>query len=73
MFEFTFASIMASMVASGIGFVFYKYGRRMGRSIFVIFGIILFVFPCFITDLNWLVGVIAGLCALLYILVKQGF
>ena len=73
MFNFTFGGFMASMVASGIGFVFYKYGRRQGRTVFVIVGAVLFVVSYLITDITWLVAVTAGLSALLYILVKQGF
>jgi len=64
---------MASMVASGIGFVFYKYGRRQGRTVFVAIGAVLFVISYFITNIFWLIGVTAGLCALLYFLVKRGF
>lgn len=73
MFNFTFGGFVASMAASGIGFVFFKYGRRMGRTVFVIIGAVLFVVSYLITDITWLVAVTAGLCALLYILVKQGF
>lgn len=73
MFNFTFGGFVASMVASGIGFVFYKYGRKQGRSIFVIIGAVLFVVSYLITDITWLVAVTAGFCGILYILVKQGF
>ena len=73
MFNFSFGSFVASMVASGIGFVFYKYGRRQSRSPFVIIGAVLFVVSYLITDITLLLGVTAGLSALLYILVKQGF
>ena len=73
MFEFTFASIMASMVASGIGFVFWKYGRKQSRSPFVIIGAVLFVVSYLITDITLLLSVTAGLSAILYLLVKHGF
>ena len=64
---------MASMVVSGIGFVLFKYGRKRGRSIHATIGAILFVVSYLITDLSWLIGITAGLCAILYLLVKQGF
>ena len=73
MFNFSFGSLMASMVVSGIGFVLFKYGRRRGRSIFVTFGIILMIYPYFIYDMSLLIYITAGLCAVLYFLVKQGF
>ena len=41
MFNFSFGSFVASMVASGIGFVFWKYGRKQSRSPFVIIGALL--------------------------------
>ena len=65
MFDFTFGSIMASMVVSGIGFVFFKYGRRQGRSIFTTFGIIITIYPYFIYDTSLLIYITAGLCAVL--------
>lgn len=71
--NFTFGGLMASMLVSGIGFVLFKYGRRMGRSIFVTIGLILLIFPYFVGDLSWLIGVTLGLCALLYGLLKLGY
>ena len=73
MFDFSFGGLMASMVVSGIGFVFFKYGRKRGRSPYVTIGLILLIFPYFVYDLNWLIGIAAGLCAVLFFLVKQGF
>ncbi len=70
---FTFGNFVASMLVSGIGFVLYKYGRRRGRSIYVTFGLIQMIFPYFVYDLKSLLGISAGLCTVLYILVKQGF
>ena len=73
MFDFSFGSFVASMVASGIGFVFWKYGRKQSRSPFVIIGAVLFVVSYLITDITLLLSVTAGLSAILYLLVKQGF
>jgi hypothetical protein len=65
-------SLIAGFVVSGVGFVFMSYGRKMGRPIHLITGIILMVYPYFIPTV-WVMLVIGALlCALNYFAVKRG-
>ena len=72
MFNFTFSGFIISMLVSGVGYVFFKYGRRMGRSPFVSIGIIIMVFPYFITETSLMIEITAGLCVILFLMVKKG-
>ena len=73
MFDFSFGGLIASMLVSGAGFVYFKYGRRRGRSIHVTVGLIMMIYPYFIYDMKWLLGIAAGLCAVDYWMIKSGF
>ncbi len=57
---------MGSLLVSGVGFVFFKYGRKKSRSLFVIFGVLMMVYPYFVQDFWWMTGIAAALCAILY-------
>lgn len=72
-FDFSFAGLMVSMAVSGIGYVFFRYGRRMGRSIFAVTGLVIMVFPYFVSDTKLVIGITAAVCAVLYFLKARGF
>jgi len=64
---------MAGLLVSGAGYVFFSYGRKMGRPIHVITGLVLMVYPYFIPTV-WVMLVIgAVLCAANYVAVQRGF
>jgi hypothetical protein len=65
--------LLASMLISGIGFVLFKYGRKQGRVPHVAFGVLLLVYPYFLTDLGWMLGVLPVLLLLLWVLTRVGF
>ncbi len=71
--NFSFGGLVGSMMVSGAGFVFFRYGRKRSRPIFLIFGIIMMVYPYFIDDWAWMLGIFAGMCALLYWLKQKGY
>jgi hypothetical protein len=66
-------SIIASIVVSGVGFVFFSYGRKMSRAPHIITGLILMVFPYFVPNVLAMFGIGALLCALLYLAVRAGY
>ena len=66
-------SIIASIVVSGVGFVLFSYGRKMGRAPHVLIGLILMVFPYFVPHVLAMFGIGALLCALLYMAVRVGY
>lgn len=65
-------SLALSFVVSGIGFVLFSFGRKMSRPPQITSGLVLMIFPYFVTNL-WLqlsiTGVILGG---LYLALKQG-
>jgi hypothetical protein len=61
------------MFVSGIGFVFFNYGRKKTRPLFLIFGAAMMIYPYFITDFLWMTGIAVFLTAVLYWLKKRGF
>ena len=66
-------SLIAGLVVSGVGFVFFSYGRKMSRAPHVITGIIMMVFPYFIPGVIAMFAVAALLCGLLYIAPRAGY
>ncbi len=68
----SYGSLMGSLLVSGVGFVLFKYGRKRSRSLFVIFGILMMIYPYFISDFFWMVGIAALMGAILYGLEKNG-
>jgi hypothetical protein len=66
-------SFLASLVVSSVGFVLLTYGRKMSRVPHGLAGIVLLVFPYFVSA-AWLVFVIAAaILALLWGSVKLGW
>ncbi|HEY6079040.1 MAG TPA: hypothetical protein VIW29_09570 [Polyangiaceae bacterium] len=66
-------SIIASIVVSGVGCVFFSYGRKMSRAPHVVAGIVMMVFPYFVSNVLAMFGIGALLCALLYMAVRVGY
>lgn len=71
--SFSFGSLAASLFVSGLGFAFFRYGRKRSRAVFVLFGILMMVYPYFIPDAGWMVGIAVLMCAILYWLGKSGY
>jgi hypothetical protein len=67
------SSIAAGFVVSGVGFVLFNYGRKMGRIPHLAIGLILMVFPYFVPSVLLMFGIAALLCGLLYLGVRHGF
>jgi hypothetical protein len=67
------SSIAAGFLVSGVGFVLFNYGRKMGRIPHVVVGLVLMVFPYFVPSVLVMFGITAVLCALLYVAVQRGF
>jgi len=66
-------SLIAGLVVSAIGFVLFSYGRKMRRPPQVIAGLVLLVYPYFVSNVLLMFGVAAALCALLWLAVRNGY
>jgi hypothetical protein len=65
--------LVAGFVVSSVGFVLFKYGRKMSRPPHVLTGLVLMVFPYFVPSVLAALGIAALLCALLYLAVRAGY
>lgn len=66
--DFSFGSLVCSMLVTGVGFVFFKYGRKRSRPMFLIFGIAMMIYPYFIDNVYWMLGIAAAISGVLYYL-----
>ena len=66
-------SLIAGLVVSGVGYVFFSYGRKMSRTPQVIIGLILMVFPYFVPGVIAMFAIAALLCGLLYLATRAGY
>jgi hypothetical protein len=71
--NFDAGTLISGFFISGVGFVFFNYGRKMGRPIHLITGLILMVFPYFVPHVLASIGIAAALCGLNYLAVQRGY
>lgn len=71
--NFDAGNIIAGLVVSGVGFVFFSYGKKMGRAPHVITGLVLMIFPYFVPGVLLMLGIGALLCALLHLATRAGY
>ena len=65
-------SLMASMLVSGVGYVLFMYGKKQRRFPQTATGILLLVYPYFVGNVGLMLGIGAGLLALMAALVRLG-
>jgi hypothetical protein len=71
--NFDASTLIAGFVVSGVGFVFFSYGRKMGRAPHVVAGLVLMVFPYFVPGVWLMLAIAALLCGLLYLATRFGY
>jgi hypothetical protein len=64
--------LLASFVVSGVGFVLFTYGRKERRLPHAAIGVLMLVYPYFLSSVSWMLGWFALLCALLFGLMRLG-
>lgn len=62
-----------SLITSGVGFVLFMYGRKQERPPQLVAGIILMVYPYFVSSLAMNVGIFAVVCTATWFAVRQGW
>jgi hypothetical protein len=67
----TAGSIIASIFVSGAGFVLFSYGKKQQRMPHLCAGLVMLIYPYFITDALLMLGVAVMLSALLWVLVYK--
>ncbi len=66
-------SLLASMLVSSIGFVLFFYGKRMQRGPQLVCGLVLMIYPYFLSAVLPMFGVAAGLLLLLWLALDRGY
>jgi hypothetical protein len=65
--------LFLSMIPSGIGFVLFVYGKKQGRGLFMLAGIVFSVYPYFTSSILAMVGVGIVLGGGLWAAVRAGW
>jgi hypothetical protein len=71
--DFDASNLLAGLVASGVGFVLFTYGRRMSRPPHLIVGLCMLIYPYFVPTAIMTGGIGVGLLLLLWGAVKLGY
>lgn len=70
--DFSAGSLFASLLIGSVGLVLFVYGKRMERLPQLIAGALLMVYPYFISDVAWMIGVGLALVVGLVVALKSG-
>ncbi|HEY3501123.1 MAG TPA: hypothetical protein VGK73_40800 [Polyangiaceae bacterium] len=66
-------SLFAGFLVSGIGFVLLVYGKRVGRPPQIVTGIVLLLYPYFVSGVALTLSIGAALLAALGVMLKLGW
>lgn len=59
--------LLATLAVSCIGFVLFSFGRRQRRAVFTITGLVLLIYPYFVTDVVWILALAPVFLFLLWV------
>jgi len=65
--------LIAGFLVSGVGFVLFSYGRKLGRVPHVVAGLLLMIFPYFVPSVLIMLSIAALLCGLLFVATRVGY
>ena len=65
--------ILLSLLVSGIGLVLFMYGKRQSRIPQLVTGLVLCIFPYFVSNLWLMGGITVVILAVCWLLVNMGF
>ena len=71
--SFDASSIIAGLVVSSVGFVFFSYGKKMSRPPQMVGGLLLMIFPYFVPGVLWMLAIAALMCGLIWVAVQRGY
>ena len=67
------SSLIAGLFVSSIGFVLFSYGKKMSRPPQMVGGLVLMVYPYFVSSVAWMLVVGALLCGAIWAAVQRGY
>jgi len=65
--------LFLSLVTSGVGFVLFMYGKKQERGPQLVAGLVLMVYPYFVSTLAMSLGIFVAVVAATWLAVKQGW
>jgi len=71
--DFDGGTIIAGIVVSGVGYVLWRYGRKMSRPPHLVVGICMLIYPYFVPGALLTSCIGAGLLLALWAAVKLGY
>jgi hypothetical protein len=71
--NFDLGSLSASFLVSGVGFVFFSYGRKMARPPQFVGGLVLLIFPYFVSNVTWMLAIGALVSMLVWLATRYGW
>jgi len=71
--DFDANSLLASLLVSSIGLVLFMYGKKMARVPQLAMGMVLMVFPYFVSGAIWILVIGAVALGLLWVGLKSGW
>ena len=63
-------ALLLSFAIGGVGFVCFAYGKKQGELPPMVAGLVLMIFPYFVSSLLLMAGIAAGVLALLALVVR---
>jgi len=70
--DFDANALLASFVPSSIGLVAFMYGKKQGRIPHMAVGVVLMIYPYFVSNIPLMFGIAAVLSLGLWLLVRMG-
>lgn len=64
--------LLASLVVSAVGFVLFSFGKSQKRVSFTATGLVMLIYPYFITSVVWMLAVVPVLLLLLWLATRMG-
>lgn len=65
--------LFLSLVTSGLGFVFFMYGKKQERAPQLVAGIVMMVYPYFVNSLGLSIAVAVGIVVIMWLAIRQGY
>jgi hypothetical protein len=65
--------LFLSLVIGGVGFVLFVYGKKQERWPQLVTGVVLMIYPYFVSSLAGLLGVAVLVCVALWLAVRNGW
>jgi hypothetical protein len=64
--------LIASLLVSGVGFVVFSYGRTQRRLPHALIGVVMLIYPYFVTNVPHMLALVPVLLAVLWLMIRFG-